>query len=99
MISKWSSKTYLTLSLLQEAFNAAEKSQGERRQRIHAKRQQLLSKVSAPAKALDTKIRAIYEDQNLTKQQTCEKVQALIKTASEQVKKELKLKELNCEEQ
>ncbi|KAI6184889.1 hypothetical protein M3Y97_00645200 [Aphelenchoides bicaudatus] len=81
----------------QDAFNAAEKSQNERRQRIHAKREKLLSAVSAPAKELDGKIRAIYEDQKLTKQQTCEKVQALIKAASEQVKKELKLKDLDCE--
>jgi len=82
----------------QDAFNAAEKAQEARRQRIHGKRQQMLSRVSSASKDLDSKIKAIYEDQKLTKKQTCEKVRDLIKAASEQTKKELKLKDLDCDE-
>jgi hypothetical protein len=57
-----------------------------------------LSKVSAPAKELDNKIKGIYQDQKLTKDQTCQKVSALIKAASAQVKQELKLKDIDCDE-
>jgi hypothetical protein len=82
----------------QEAFQAAEKSQEEFRSKVLARHQQRLMQVSSPAKDLDTQIRAVYEDQKLTKKETCEKVQALIKSASEQLKKELKLKEVSCDD-
>jgi hypothetical protein len=63
-----------------------------------ARHQQRLMQASTPAKDLDSQIRAIYEDQKLTKKETCEKVQALIKSASEQLKQELKLKEVSCDD-
>lgn len=63
-----------------------------------AKHQQRLLKVSSPAKSLDAQIREIYKNQSLTKQQTCEQIQTLIKDASEEVKKELNLKEKSCDE-
>ena len=64
-----------------------------------AHHQQRLMKVSSGAKELDAKIRAVYEDQKLTKKEICEKVLELIKSASEQVKKELKLKEMSCDDE
>jgi hypothetical protein len=56
-----------------------------------------MSKISEEGKKLDQALLAIYQDQNLTKKQTCEQASALIKEASEQVKKELKLKDLECD--
>jgi len=81
----------------QEAFRAAEKVQESKRVKMHARRQQLLAKVSPGAKELDEKMLAIYKDQTLTKEETCQKVAALIKATSEAVKKELKLKEMKCD--
>lgn len=63
-----------------------------------ARHQQRLMQASSPAKDLDSQIRSIYDDQKLTKKETCEKVLALIKATSEQVKQELKLKEVSCDD-
>lgn len=82
----------------QEAFVAAEKAQVENRMRFQAKHQTRIQTLSFEAKEMDTQIRYIYEDQFLTKQETCQKVSALIKSATEKVKQELRLKDLDCNE-
>ncbi|KAI6178494.1 hypothetical protein M3Y98_00506600 [Aphelenchoides besseyi] len=82
---------------VQEAFQKAEEALEARKARVRSRHMKLLSSASDEAKKLDARIRKIYEDQSLTKQQTCLKVQGLIRSASEKARKELKLKVKECD--
>lgn len=72
--------------------------QEARREKMQQRNRLMLSSVSPAAKELDTKIKNVYSNQSLTKQQTCEQVQELISSATEQIKQELKLKDLECDQ-
>ena len=56
-----------------------------------------LANASDNARRLDEQIRAVYADQELTKQQTCLRVQQLARSASAAIRQQLKLKDRTCD--
>jgi hypothetical protein len=63
----------------------------------HAERHaEKLKNASPEAKAVDEQIGAIFKDETLTKRQSCEKINEIIKKADAKVKTELHLEVRDC---
>lgn len=66
----------------------------KKRDEYHAEK---MKSASPEAKALDEQIRAIHKDEKLTRKQSCERINEIIKGAEEKVKTELHLRERDCD--
>jgi F0F1-type ATP synthase membrane subunit b/b' len=56
-----------------------------------------IANLSSEAKAVEEQVHAIFEDDNLSRKQTCEKVNEIVSKASNAIKTELRLRVHDCD--
>ncbi|KAI6187380.1 hypothetical protein M3Y98_00237100 [Aphelenchoides besseyi] len=81
---------------VQKNYAETQKKREEWKKKHAEKHQELLSKVSEEAKKVDAELVKVWKNDQLTRRQTCEQINAIIEKTAEAIKTELHLKTRDC---